>query len=220
MKPAAVGFRTHSGWAAMVAVCLEKGAPRVLVRERVQLVETFSYRFRQPYHTAEKLPLGEAREFVARMEAEAERLAHRAIHTLESDLEKQGFRATRCSLLLASGKTLPNLEKILASHALIHTADGELFREALLCAAKRSGLATAKIKERQLLEIGQQALRTEPAALVCRLAELGRPLGPPWAQDEKFATLAAWLALRGIPKRSSEIPSTYRAALTPGKAKG
>ena len=199
MKQAAVGFRTHSGWAAMVAVSVEKGAPRVLVRERVQLVETFTYRFRQPYHTAEKLPLGEAQQFVARVKAEAERLARRALHKLRSDLEKLGIQARRSSLLLASGKTLPSLEKILASHALIHAADGELFREALLRAAKRSGLASVKIRERQLLEIAQQAFGTEPAALLRRLRELGKPLGPPWSQDEKFATLAAWLALRGIP---------------------
>jgi hypothetical protein len=220
MKQATVGFRTHSGWAAMVAVCMEKGAPRVLVRERVQLVETFSYRFRQPYHTAEKLPLGEARKFVALVQAEAERLAHRAIHKLQCDLQKQDSQATRCSLLEASGKTLPSFEKILASHALIHTADGELFREALLCAAKSSRLATDKIKERQLLEIAQQVLRTEPSVLARRLAELGRPLGSPWSQDEKFATLAAWLALRGIPNRAPEILSTSRAGSTPGKQKG
>src|SRR5215470_5143535 len=61
MKQAAVGFRTHSGWAAMVAVSLEKGEPVVLSRERVHLVEEFSYRFRQPYHTAEKMKLDEAR---------------------------------------------------------------------------------------------------------------------------------------------------------------
>ena len=31
--------------------------------------------------------------------------------------------------------------------------------------------------------------------LTRRLAEFGRTLGPPWRQDEKLATLAAWLAL-------------------------
>jgi len=108
-------------------------------------------------------------------------------------------------LLLASGKTLPNLEKILASHALIHTADGELFREALSCAAKRSGLATVKIRERQLLEIAQQALGSEAVTLLRRLTELGKPLGSPWSQDEKFATLAAWLAFCRIPKSAQEI---------------
>ncbi|PYT76696.1 MAG: hypothetical protein DMG41_06210 [Acidobacteria bacterium] len=206
MKQATVGFRAHSGWAAMVAVSVEKGAPTVLARERIELVETFTYRFRQPYHTAEKLPLGEARKFVALVEVEAARLAHRAIHKLQSELERQGIQATSCSLLMASGKTLPNLEKILASHALIHTADGELFREALSSAAKRSGLATVKIRERRLLEIAEQALRTGPAALLRRLGELGRPFGAPWSQDEKFATLAAWLALRGLPTSAQEIP--------------
>ncbi len=190
----------------MVAVSVEKGAPTVLARERIELVETFTYRFRQPYHTAEKLPLGEARKFVALVEVEAARLAHRAIHKLQSELERQGIQATSCSLLMASGKTLPNLEKILASHALIHTADGELFREALSSAAKRSGLATVKIRERRLLEIAEQALRTGPAALLRRLGELGRPFGAPWSQDEKFATLAAWLALRGLPTSAQEIP--------------
>lgn len=206
MKQATVGFRAHSGWAAMVAVSVEKGAPTVLARERIELVETFTYRFRQPYHTAEKLPLGEARKFVALVEVEAARLAHRAIHKLQSELERQGIQATSCSLLMASGKTLPNLEIILASHALIHTADGELFREALSSAAKRSGLATVKIRERRLLEIAEQALRTGPAALLRRLGELGRPFGAPWSQDEKFATLAAWLALRGLPTSAQEIP--------------
>jgi hypothetical protein len=206
VKQAALGFRTHSGWAAMVAVCVEKGAPCVLARERAQLVETFTYRFRQPYHTAEKLPLEQAREFVASVGSEAGQLAYRAIQRLQSNLKKQDFALSHCALLLASGKPLPSFEKTLGSHALIHTADGELFREALTRAAKRSGLATVKIRERQVLEIGKQALRTQPAMLLRRLAALGKSFGSPWSQDEKFATLAAWLALLGMPKRGQKIP--------------
>src|SRR5207249_7222949 len=128
-KEAAVGFRVHSGWSAVVAVSLEKGAPVVLARQRVHLVETFTYEFRQPYHTAEKMLAGQAREFISRMMAEARRLSYRAIRELESRTQEQGVKLTRCGLLLASGRALPELDKILASHALIHTADGELFRE-------------------------------------------------------------------------------------------
>jgi hypothetical protein len=204
MKQAAVGFRAHSGWAALVAVTVEKGAPRVLARERVQLVETFTYRFRQPYHTAEKLPLSQAREFVARVEAEAERLAYRAIYKLQSDLQKQDINLMRCGLLLASGKALPNLEKILESHALIHTADGELFREAIRSACARCDVGTESIKEKELLERAKSSLRVQPAALVHRVTELGKPFGSPWSQDEKFATVVAWLAL------VSESSSTLR----------
>ena len=38
MKQAAVGFRVHSGWSALVTVSLENGSPTVLSRERVHLV--------------------------------------------------------------------------------------------------------------------------------------------------------------------------------------
>jgi len=197
MKQAAAGFRVHSGWAAMVAVCLEKGAARVLARERVHLVETFTYKFRQPYHTAEKLALAPAREFVAGVEKESQELAYRAMQGLRAESQKQGFELTRCALLLASGRTLPSFEKILASHALIHAADGDHFREAISCAAKRCGLESVGIKEKELLERSKKSLRVQPAALQRRLTELGKPFGAPWSQDEKFATLAAWLALRG-----------------------
>jgi hypothetical protein len=179
----------------MVAVSLEKGAPVILARQRVHLVDTFTYEFRQPYHTAEKMLLGQAREFISRMQVEARRHARRAIQELEARMREQGAKLTRCGLLLASGRPLPNLEKILASHALIHTADGELFREAIVHASARAGLAMCAVKEKELLDRAAQAFRVKPAALLQRVTELGRPLGAPWSQDEKFATLAAWLAL-------------------------
>ena len=38
-------------------------------------------------------------------------------------------------------------------------------------------------------------LKLAPDALRARIAGLGKPLGPPWGQDEKLAALAAWLVL-------------------------
>src|SRR6267378_2658919 len=205
MRQAAVGFRVHSGWAAMVAVSVEKDSPTVLARQRVHLVDTFAYVFRQPYHTAEKMPLDKARDFVSRMQSEARRLAHRAILGLQSDLQKQGIALKSCGLILASGKPLPKLEKILASHAVIHTADGELFREAILHASGRCGLGNFIVKERELLDRAGQSLRRKPDDLMRRVTELGRPLGAPWSQDEKFATLAAWLALASPSKHNRKV---------------
>ena len=195
LRQAAIGFRVHSGWAAAVAVCVEKGAPVVLARQRIHLVETFTYEFRQPYHTAEKMLIGQAREFILRMQAEARRLACRAVRELGSRTQEQGMKLTRCGLLLASGRPLPALEKILASHALIHTADGELYREAIAHGCERCGLKTGRIKERELLESAGKALHCKPAELMRRVTDLGKPLGSPWSQDEKFAALAAWVAL-------------------------
>jgi hypothetical protein len=204
VSQAALGFRVHSGWAAAVAVCVEKGAPVVLARQRVHLVETFTYEFRQPYHTAEKKLDGQAREFISRMQAEARRLAYHAIRELESRTQEQGVRLTRCGLLLASGRPLPALDKILASHALIHTADGELFREAILHASARCGLRDFKIKDKELLARTGEAFRAKPNELMHRVTELGRSFGAPWSQDEKFATLVAWLACKAAAKRATK----------------
>jgi hypothetical protein len=211
-KQAAIGFRVHSGWAAAVVMCVEKGAPVVLARQRVHLVDTFTYEFRQPYHTAEKMLDGQAREFISRMRAEARRLAYRAIRELASRTQEQGVKLTRSGLLLASGRPLPALEKILASHALIHTADGELFREALLHASARCGLRDFRIKDKELRDHAAQVFRIKSAALMSRVTELGRPFGSPWSQDEKFATLAAWLALAAPPKKISKQHEVLPAA--------
>jgi hypothetical protein len=212
MKDAALGFRTHSGWTALVALSVSKGSPLVLERQRVHLVEVFTYEFRQPYHTAQKMPHAEARAFISRVLADAKRLAYRAIHSLQSGLRKQGYELSRCGLLLASGRPLPGLEKILASHALIHTADGELFREALLDASARCGLPVLSVKELEVLDRAGHVLRLKPADLTRRVTELGRPLGSPWSQDEKFAALAAWLALAARSKNSSREREEFPAA--------
>jgi hypothetical protein len=195
VKSAAIGFRAHSGWASLVALTLIDGAPMILSRRKVHLVETFTYTFRQPYHTGEKMPLDEAKAFISHVSAEAKRLALRAIRDLQKTLELQGYPLTHSGLTLASGRPLPALPKILASHALIHTADGELFRHAILHASDRCGLANTTAKERDLLTDASQILRLRPAVLTRRIADLGKSLGPPWTQDEKFASMVAWLAL-------------------------
>ena len=211
MKRAAVGFRVHSGWAAVVAVWLEKGAPVVLERKRAHLVKTFSYTFRQPYHTAEKMPLAEAQEFVAQVQTEGRELAYRAVHEMQSSLENLKIKLTRGSLLLASGRPLPDLENILASHALIHTADGELFREAIVHGCTRCGVEIESIKERALLEHAGTALHLRTTELMRRVTELGKPFGSPWSQDEKFATLAAWLALSSQSSESVALREERKA---------
>jgi hypothetical protein len=196
MKPAALGFRVHSGWTSLVAIALEENVPVVLARQRPHLVEAFTYTFRQPYHTAERMPLGDARPFIERVRVEAERLAVQAICSATSDADQQGYKVKRCELLLASGRELPELERILASHAMIHTADGELFRHALRHAAAQCKLKMTAIRERELWPRASTALHTRTPVLAARITKLGRTVGSPWSQDEKLATLAACVALK------------------------
>lgn len=195
MKRAALGFSVHSGWAALVAVAIEERSPLLLLRERTHLVKTFSFEFRQPYHTAKKKPLGEARDFIAQVRAEAGALADQAIQSVHTTMKGLGYEFKSSGHLASSARALPELPRILASHALIHTADGELFREALLDACKYHGLLTLTIKEIEIAERAAQVLQLSSSELQERLKALGRLHGSPWTRDEKHATLAACLSL-------------------------
>ena len=201
MQTAALGFRVHSGWAAAVVLCGPLDAPVVVDRRKIQLVKIFSYTFRQPYHTAAKMPLQDAIKFIRGVQSEAKRLALFSLRSLQTDLADGDFKIVRGALLLASGRALPALEQILASHALIHTADGELFRDSLRASCALFHLPVVGIREKELFAAASKAFGMQPAVLKSRVAAIGKALGPPWSQDEKYAALGAWLSLsrRAVP---------------------
>jgi hypothetical protein len=87
------------------------------------------------------------------------------------------------------------LEKILPSHPLLHTAEGELFRNAIMTACGNYGLSVTRVKEREALIRSSSGLGISEAGIQQHLARMGKTIGPPWRQDEKSATRAAWLAL-------------------------
>ncbi len=196
MQTAALGFRVHSGWAAAVVLCGPLDAPVVIDRRKIQLVKIFTYDYRQPYHTAGKMPRHDAVKFIRGVQLDAKRLALSSLRSLQADLAEGDFTIVRSALLLSSGRALPELDQILASHALIHTADGELFRDGLRAACAACNLPLQGIREKELFtEASSKTLRVQPAALKRRIAALGKTLGLPWSQDEKFAALGAWITL-------------------------
>lgn len=191
----AAGFRAHSGWAALIALSGPVEAPRVLVRRRVELCDPRDPHAKQPYHAAEPLQFAKAEKLVTACIATSQKLALRALQSLISDLERQGHQLAATAVLCASGRPLPDLKAILASHALIHAAEGEMYRDVLVRASTDCGISVSKIKERELLAQACASTSLPEARLQQHLAVLGKQLGPPWRQDEKYATLAAWVAL-------------------------
>jgi hypothetical protein len=180
----ALGFRAHSGWAAMVAAAGTPDAPSVLDRRQITIADPNLTGSKQPYHAAAQLPIEQAGALVQRAIESSRALARDAIASALRDFASQGQQAARCAVLLASGRVLPGLAAILASHTMIHTAEGELFRDALLWAARDCGLPAIGIREKSLAP-----------ALLQRLAPLGKSLGPPWTKDQKYAAAAALMAL-------------------------
>jgi hypothetical protein len=197
-SPAALGFRSHSGWACLVAVAGDASKPAVIVRRRVELSRRTP---RQPFHAAEGKPFASAESLVRRATEEAFALAERAVREAVDELKGAGHDPVAGGLLLAAGRPLPGLREILASHALIHAAEGELFRDALRQASRACGLRVSELKERDLEAEATRALGSRPADIRDRVAAWGKAVGSPWTQDEKRAALAAWLALAAAPAR-------------------
>ena len=195
MAVAAIGFRAHSGWAAMVVASAHARLPEIVFRGRIALIDEASPKTKQPYHTARDLGLAQGEQFVANCAARAEQLAAEALAKQLKLLRAQNHRVESCALLLASGRALPPLEKILGSHPMLHTAEGELFRKALSRAGESCHLQVIGIREREVFDRATAVLGISQPELRAKLNEMGRALGPPWREDEKLAALAAWIAL-------------------------
>jgi hypothetical protein len=190
----------HSGWGTLVAVSND-AVPEVIERRHIVVAEASVPGSKQPYHYAENLELKEAEEYIARCFAASEQLALSAIGEILFQVEKNECKVEGSAILMASGRTLPSLEKILASHALIHTAEGEFFRLVVRKACEDAGITVTQIPERDLEERAHKTLGKKVTQVKERLSRLGRRLGPPWTQDEKLAAFAATLIL-----------ASYRAA--------
>ncbi len=195
----ALGLRAHSGWAALVAIAGSPGSPKVIERRRIEL--TAPGIVRQPYHAVEGLSLKKADHYIRRCISGTKLLARKAFRSVIKELEGNGYGVVACGVLLASGRPLPKLVVILGSHPLLHTAEGELFRNALIHAGECCGLSITRVRERGLFASAESILGFTAGDLQRRIAEMGRPIGPPWSQDQKFAALAAWLALSELAPR-------------------
>jgi hypothetical protein len=188
-------LRPHSGWAALVAVAGTPRSPEVLDRRRIEIADPEIDGSMQPYHAAEGMGLDRARKYLERCREGARRRAREGLKEALDRLRVSGREAVGCGMLLSSGRPLPPLPKILGSHALIHTADGEHFRAALREAASHFALSVEAAREKEIWERASADLRIPIAELQQLVNAIGKSIGPPWTQDQKLAALSGWLVL-------------------------
>src|SRR5579864_5548881 len=135
-ETAAIGFSPHSGWAAMVVLGGSAAEPDLLARSRLQLIDDHDPESKQPYHAVEFLCVEEATGRLDGYMAVATRLAQDFIRAQCEQLQGRGVALRSIGILDSSGRKQVSLPSILASHALIHAADGDHFRNALFVAAE------------------------------------------------------------------------------------
>ena len=199
MKSAALGIRMHSGWGVLVTI---GDTMEVLDRRRIVIVSEGSSGGKMPFHHAEELGLPAAQKYLAGYSAECDRLAQREIGHALDDLKTCGYDVASAALVLASGRALPDLAHILAAHPLIHTAEGELFRDSARRACESLALPVLGYRERDLAECANKVFGRASNKIVLQLAGMGKTLGSPWTADHKSAALAGCLALHATLARA------------------
>lgn len=189
----AFGLKAHSGWAALVAIGKDGNDLVVVARSRLELVE--EEWAKQPYHAAEELNPKEARDVVKRGIAAAKRLARRELRASVKRARDLGNEVIACSVLV--GNPMPDwtVEQILAVHFRMHQAEGVLFRDVLIEAAKDCDLRLLTLPEKSLLLEAEKLLRNPATNLTKTIAALGKSVGAPWGKDQKDAALAALVGL-------------------------
>ncbi|MBV8866452.1 MAG: hypothetical protein JO210_13750 [Acidobacteriaceae bacterium] len=195
MKRAAIGIRMHSGWGALVAASGEGAMLDIIERRRIIMADPNICGASQPYHFAAEMPLPEAKKHISNCANRSERLAVNAIQTVLGELHSREYRVVGSAVLLASGRPLPILAEILASHPLIHTAEGEFFRTVFWKACENLDVPVTGIRERDLDQSAQAVFGKTGPEIWRRISSMKSSIGSPWTEDQKKASLAASIVL-------------------------
>jgi len=185
LKSAAIGVSVHSGWGALVAIAGEPGSEEILLRNRVVIIDSKIAGSTQPYHYVAEKEISAAEKHLARCASQSGLLAFEALTRVSAELGKRGFLLKSAAILLSSARPLPGLKEILASHPLIHTAEGEFFRQAFRSTFEKLKIPATGIRARDLNDCAFKALGKAAPAIQKRIDGMGRSLGHPGPKTKK-----------------------------------
>jgi hypothetical protein len=188
-RTAVLGFRPHTYWTAAVALGGDPQAPQVIERRRIDFAAGDE---RGVYHRVEGMPGDEAQAWIDQVWAAVETNCRRGLGALLEDLGAAGVTLGLAVVPIARTRPPDKLADIVKSHSLMHAAEGDFYRGVVAAACAALGLEVRRVVERELA--GDVCRRHAfPAPLLeTRMKALGAALGPPWSEDQKLATLAAW----------------------------
>jgi hypothetical protein len=182
---AVLGFRPHTYWTAVVALAGPPDAPQVLERRRI-VFAVGNERF--VYHQAAAMDLAAGEAFIETVRAATQANAAREIQAFLADLKRDGVTVRSAVTAAATAKAPDSLAAIVRSHALI-------YRDVIAEACTTLGLEVHRVAERDMPRLVCSLLHVDAPTLDVRLKAIGAALGPPWSEDYRLATEAAWARL-------------------------
>jgi hypothetical protein len=161
----AMGISIHTGWGACVVVGGSLANPEIVANEVIDILDD-SERF--CFHMAAEMKPAEAEKWIASTRTKALANARRALAPFVAK------DVSVCALVAKEGDA-GELDKILAAHPRIHTAEGCFYRDVL----REACPVPVKLVPPKSLDH----------------TKVGKLAPPPWGRDQKLAALAAWSVL-------------------------
>ena len=187
------GLSDHMGWVETVTLSVRDGAPVILDRRRLELIEPGLPE--GPYHhEGLHLPLEEAEPILRKSRASVEVHCRGALETLTSSFGIEGVVIQESPY-----EHLPDsLSEVLASRPLTYAADGMLYREELAKQAAALGLTVHRFpRKSDQIAAASEALACTEKEVGALLAGFGQAVGAPWRKEHKHVAAAALCVLAG-----------------------
>ena len=172
---------------------------RLVHRARVEVLADGDPK--QPWHLALESGLSpaDADALAARVEAGARAAADAALAAVLAGVVAEGHSLVAAAVI-GEPRDVPSAARVLASHMLLHAAEGELYRGVLADAVGAAGLA--------LHGVPPASVSGDDHAVL--LAAMGKAAGPPWRADHKLAVAAALSTFSELPGRTSSAGNDTR----------
>jgi hypothetical protein len=175
-----LGLHSRTGSAEAVALAVS-GLVTFIDRWSLDLIDGRAER--QIYHVVADRPLAEAETEVGRA---IDVVTEIAVGHMRSILTSVGS-VDAVGVVVGDFPVPDSLASIMAAHALMHAAEGAMFRDALLDAAAACGVPGLSISR-------AAATASLNGALADVVARVGSVAGRPWRKEHKLATVAAIIA--------------------------
>lgn len=192
MTRVAIGLKPRTGRAVLVMLSTDLHEAQVFERSEIPLLPAGEF---GTYHAAKELAPEEAPSYVEGSIARAQRLALSAVRDAAKRCAVAGYQLSGCGVLVGGAMPGWTTAEILAVHARMHQAEGDLFRTVLVRAVQVCGLALTTLPDKTVIDSAAKELGVTRARLDARLTALGRDVGPPWGRYQKEAAAAALVAL-------------------------
>lgn len=166
-------------------------SPRVAQVFAIDLCDPKIPATRQPYHAA----MGKLETNAAKLKARLQIVRNatkRSVANVLADCRRKKFKLRGAGLVVGS---LVDPASIANPHIRAHALEGELFRTALVSALRATRVRAVVFKERDAYEELAGQLKMSVLKLRRSVENMGHSIAGPWRAEEKYAAIAAWMAL-------------------------